>query len=444
MWKALGFSASPYDQRPLAPEPDDAELLVGRGDEATALYTTVESDSQGVMVISGPPGVGKTSFFNVQQYLLESGEAPFGPKLLAARQLAAMYPKDSARAIALRVAQSLHRSVETYCSVNKLKVPKQTREIGKWLSSKGNSGFSIGLDILGFGGSFGRETELPSVADASFESFSDVIACMVAEIVAETDLEGAFIGLDNVENLTDEELGDLLITFRDTLFVIPGVWWVLVGQSGLGSLLQTLDPRVADRLSGSGLELEPISVDELNEAISRRVRRFRSSTKGRAPLPRSTHDALFKASHGEIRFVFRYSNAICTHFVTDIRTDLAALAGKELESHFDKAIGQALAEGFIPEGAARKILREITKKEIDGLHLKPKEKAVLGRICERGEARAKDHAEVGLHTSMQDFSSNYLSKFHRQNLLARRQEGRAAYYRPRGMLALAGDFGLLK
>jgi len=172
---------------------------------------------------------------------------------------------------------------------------------------------------MGFGGSFGREVEIPPVSECTFEMLEDVLECLAGEVVSKLELDGMFIALDNVENLEDDQLSDLLMTFRDTLFMTPNVWWILIGQSGLSSLLQSLDPRVSDRMQGTGLELEPIELNELNEAINRRVKKFRTSAEGQAPLPSSVHEKLYNASHGEIRFVFKYSNAICTEFVANIR-----------------------------------------------------------------------------------------------------------------------------
>ena len=90
----------------------------------------------------------------------------------------------------------------------------------------------------------------------------------------------------------------MLISFRDTLFSIPNLWWVLIGQSGLGSLIQSLDPRVFERISGSGIEVRPIELDELDKAIAIRVSRFHKSGSAKAPLPIETHKQLFEASFG--------------------------------------------------------------------------------------------------------------------------------------------------
>ena len=299
----------------------------------------------------------------------------------------------------------------------------------------------------------GRTAQLPKCADVSFEAVSDAIAAITAEAVSELGFEGVLIALDNLENLGDEQLGQLLISFRDTLFSIPNVWWILIGQSGLGSLIQSLDPRVFERTTGSGIEMKPIEFGELEQAIGLRVTRFHKSKTGKSPLASETHRRLFEASFGEVRFVFKYGNSICAKFVERVRTGImqqpnlkALQAGPEVKKVFEasmnKAIGNMLVNQQIPHNDATSRLREIVQGELNGLFLKPKEKAVLEGIGKAGQARASDFKSFALK-SMQDFSSNYLSKFYAQNLLTRQQEGRSVTYRLRGVALLSHTFGLL-
>lgn len=453
MWEALGFRESPYNTNPLRPRAEDLDLLVGRDSEATELCTQLGSASNGVLVLSGTPGVGKTSFFNVQQYRLENELAPFGPKLLAARHLCPVQPTDDVRKLSLRALDSLHRSLETWCAANSRGVPKETEKLGKWIAGAGNSGFSVGVSILGCGGSLGRSVQLPKSSDASFEAISDAISAITAEAVSELGFDGVLIALDNLENLTDEQLGQVLISFRDTLFSIPNVWWVLIGQSGLGSLIQSLDPRVFERTTGSGIEIKPIEFKELEEAIALRVTRFHKSKAGKSPLTSDTHRRLFEASFGEVRFVFKYGNSICAKVVEKVRSEVLKEPKikemqsdlqfkKAFESALNTALGNMLVNQQIPHHQATSHLRAIVESELHGLFLKPKEKAVLEGIGKAGQARASDFKSFALK-SMQDFSSNYLSKFYAQNLLTRQQEGRAVTYRLRGVTLLSHTFGLL-
>lgn len=295
---------------------------------------------------------------------------------------------------------------------------------------------------------------LPAIKDASFESIADAIHALSSEVNQYLHFDCAAIALDNVENLDDKTLGDLLISFRDTLFSIPNIWWVVIGQSGLGSLIQSLDPRVFERTAGSGLEIKPIELEELHEAISLRVKRFHVSGQGLAPLSKKVHERLFTASHGEMRFVFKYSNSICMKHVEVTRREVLELPPiKALQTKpgykdaFTNALNLAIAKqminSHIPDMKCDSYLRKIVQNEIEGLQLKAREKSVLDSIGDKKQARASDFKDFGMK-SMQDFSSNYLSKLHHQNLLARKQEGRAVNYRLRGISYIAHACGLLK
>lgn len=112
MWGSLGFRESPYNTDPLKARPEDVELLIGRETEAVEFWTNLDTADKGILVLSGSPGVGKTSFLNIQQYLLENGQAPFGPKILAARKLCPVQPKDNVQTLGIRALDSLHKSVE--------------------------------------------------------------------------------------------------------------------------------------------------------------------------------------------------------------------------------------------------------------------------------------------------------------------------------------------
>lgn len=453
MWESLGFRDSPYNTSPLLPRSEDIDLLVGRESEATDLCTQLGTASSGVLILSGTPGVGKTSFFNVQQYRLENDLAPFGPKLLAARTLCPVQPTDDLRKLALRAVDSLHRSVDAWCTLTSTPVPKQIKEIGAWLAGTGASGFSLGISILGCGGSFGRTAQLPKAQDASFEAIADTLAAISSEAVTALGFQSVVVVLDNLENLTDEQLGAMLISFRDTLFSTPNVWWVLIGQSGLGSLIQSLDPRVFERTTGSGIEIRPIELDELHEAIAIRVSKFHRSKGGKSPLGEETHKRLYEASFGEMRFVFKYSNNICAKFVENLRDgvlntpDIKAAQGKpgfkkSFETALNLVIGQMLVNSQMTHQQAASHLRKIVETELKGFYLKPKEIAVLEAIGKAGQARASDYKSFPVR-SMQDFSSNYLSKLHGLSLLTRKQEGRAVNYRLRGIAQLSHAFGLL-
>ena len=443
MWDQLGFKKNPYSTKPLGPSENDVALLIGRSEETIEFSTALESSNGGIFIISGLPGVGKTSFLNIQLYQLERNKLPFGPKITAARQLCPIQPNDSPREIALRALNSLIRSIEIYATEYQQPIPKNIQTIIKWMSQRSlGSGVQYGISIFGIGGNFGTEKVLPHISEITFEAIVDIINSVVQEGLKEFETVGFVIVLDNLENLSEDFLRDTLMIFRDTLFVIENLYWILIGQSGLASLIQTLDNRIFQRLN-SALELKPISGDDLKIAIDVRVKKFHKTGAGSSPISENIYQKLYTCSNGEIRFVFNYCSEICLKFVQNIRISLHKKFAKLNDiSTWNDSIGEFMINNQITDAIAGGCLKEIVEKEFSQLNLKEKDKDILAKIGLIHQARPKDFKNFNIN-SMQDFS-NYLNRFANQGLLLRRQEGRAILYELRGLSKLANEFGLLR
>ena len=442
MWDKLGFLQNPYDTRPLKASEEDVELLIGRDEESIDFVTALEASVSGVTIVSGVPGVGKTSFLNIQQFLLETEQKGFGPKILAARQLCPIWPDDTPGAIGIRALTSLIKSIDTYCELNEVKLPSEAKKIKKWLTNPKEGGFDIGVSILGFGGNFGRNISVPPLNDSNFENIQDIIEIISEEACRELNFRSVVICLDNIENLDDNNLIRILMTFRDTLFNLNRIWWVLIGQTGLDSLIQSLDSRVFQRIAYSN-ELKPISVDELKIAIDKRISKFHIGQKGNSPVSEKIYQKLYNCSNGEIRFVFKYCSGICISFIQAMRKILAKTdkSYNEKEDLYDTILGQNLIGNQIKDDKAIDYLKEIVTKEFIGFHLKQKDVEILAYIASNRQVRPKDYKSLGFKT-MQDFSSNFLNRLASQNLLLRKQEGRAVKYELRGIAILANEFHL--
>lgn len=328
------------------------------------------------------------------------------------------------------------------------------------MSHEGSTaGIDFGLQILGSGGNIALSFDAPPVADASLENWRNILGVIASEVVQTLGYRGIFVVLDNAENVDNEQLTHLLMAFHDTLFTTRSVWWVIIGQSGLYSLIDAADKRVSPRIQGNGIEVPPLSADELHEAIERRVQRYGAQKDALSPISRAVHTQLYEASRGEIRFVLSTSDALLRDIVAEIRKVVMKEFKKRFENltpaegfnkkfkqrfgkGFEQRLGAMLVEKQIPDAIARQNLRKKTSKHLRDLRLKKKELQVLETIGE-GEARASDHQRFKVQT-MQDFSSNYLTKMYDQNLLHRRQADKTVYYGLRGYASLAHQFGLFE
>ncbi|MBI1836419.1 MAG: ATP-binding protein [Flavobacteriia bacterium] len=444
LWEKLGFRENPYNTKPLNVIKSDVDLLMGRETEQIDFLTAIEADEQGIFVLSGVPGVGKTSFFNVQQYLLESQEAPFGPKVLAARKLCPIQQSDEPKNIAIRSIQSFCKSIEEYCNLTKNTIPAETQKVQNWLYQNKPASFNFGITLFGHGGNIAREVHLPSINETTYETLVELLTVIAYEVKTNLGFVSSFIVLDNMENLHEEDLTECLTTFRDTLFTIPNVWWVLIGQSGLPSLIQSTNPKVFQRLSTS-IELNPISVEDLIKAVDIRVQRFHIGQQGSSPISTEIYLKLFDSSNGEIRFVFNYCHDICINLVQTVRKIQSAQKKNLVEQDFERLMGTYLVNNQINDNFSNTCLNNIISVEFNGLYLTRKEKMVLKRIGELKKVKPNHYTEFkdfGIKT-LQEFVSKYLVKLHQQYLLQKRQEGKILTYELRGISVFANEYGLL-
>lgn len=444
LWTKLGFRENPYDTKPLTVNVDDVDLLMGRETEQVDFLTEIEASNDGVFVLSGVPGVGKTSFLNIQQYLIENGHG-YGGNFLAARILCPIQPSDEKKDIAIRCIQSYTKSIQEYCQEKDKKLPKQVQKAIDWVNQNKPSSFEFGISILGSGINYGQEVHLPNLKDATFETLAELIKTLALEVKSELKFEGSFIVLDNLENLHPDDLSDVLITFRDTLFTTTNIWWILIGQSGLYSLIQSTNPKVAQRISGS-LELKPITIENLINAVNIRVKKFHTyQSEGKSLISEEVYLKLFKCSNGEIRFVFNYCSQICVEFVQTVRKFMTLEKLKIDDVSFDKFIGKYITKKEINNDFALLCLKNIITDEFEGLYLTNVEKAVLKKIGELIKVKPSDFKEFksfGVGT-LQQFTNNYLVKMADQNLLLRRQEGKNVTYELRGVASLSLEYELL-
>lgn len=442
MWKSLGFMENPYDVKPLKVDKNDVEMLIGREDKGIEFFTSIESGNEGIVVISGMPGVGKTSFFNVQQYKIENVGLIDNSKYLSARILCPIQPSDDPRAIAERIVYTYTKSIIEYCNITKKSIPSKVKGINNWISNKNDSSFDVGLQIAGFGGNLGRSVSLPSIKDSTFENIQDAIELLTDSVVNELHFSGAFICLDNIENIENAQLSALLMSLRDTLFSIKCIWWILIGQSGLATLIQTIDKRVSDRITGSGFELSSITCDEMIEAINKRIERFHDKKKRAILMNADIYKHLYAASGGELRFIFKYCNSIFMSLVNKIKQGLVKKHKEINEEVVSALLGGAMIENEIPKGVAEAQLKEIIGNEIEKLELRAKDIKIINYLNINGTIRPSEYEKIGFK-SMQDFYTNYLKHLLDKDLLVKEQIGKEVKYRLRGLSYLATEYNLL-
>jgi hypothetical protein len=324
-------------------------------------------------------------------------------------------------------------------------IPSETKKIISWLTQNKPVTISGGASAFGFGVEGSVETHISSIHDITYDGLVDILEALSNEVIEKLNDKGSFIVLDNLENLHPDDLGEMLITFRDTLFNLKNIWWVLIGQRGLNSMIQAMDPRVAQRIT-SHIDLKGILVDDLIKAVDARAIKFhKTKTAGQSPISKSIYTKLFESSNGEIRFVFKYCNDICLELVRSVHTYILKEKIPLDDNSFQRQMGSYLLKKRIDDIHADHFLKGIIQEDIGGLHLSQIEKSVLKKIGEINSVKPSDFAEfrkIGVK-SKQDFTNRYISGLIGHDLILRKQQGKVITYELRGIALFALEFEIL-
>lgn len=397
VWEEFGFSGNPYFTTPLEVNERHYQLFTAREKESAAFLTMMDATDGAFVVVSGDIGIGKTSFVNAQQHLLASGKAGWGQTLVPCVRATTLQSNETATALAQRIVHDAVQNIVAYCRNNRKAVPKECAVVRDWLSYKpSRTGYQLTLGPIGVGVS----TFLPPVADATILTWRDILEVLADQVREELDAAGLIVFLDNAETLPVSALAALLMDYRDHFLSIKGVWWVLIGQTGLYKRLDSIDRRVSQRISGRGVELSHLSADAFHEAIRRRVQAFRKRDDADSPLSLPIHDLLFQASYGEVRFVFDVGNSLVQRIIEEIRVAVAGelrdvVSPVVLQRELNRALMAALIDNRIPDDLAKSVLARIADE-----HMSDQSDQVRRRLGMFGTDRVSrnDFARFGFQT----------------------------------------------
>ncbi|MGH8564004.1 MAG: hypothetical protein ACREXW_07885 [Gammaproteobacteria bacterium] len=444
MWEEFGFTQTPYRVTPLEANAADFDLFTSRDREGDKFQTMMDSSEGAFVVVSGDIGIGKTSFVNIQQHVLGADMAGWGQKLAPCLRITPLTIADDPTLLARRIVHDAVQNIEYYCARNVIRVPRTCETIRDWLSFRASpSGYQLTLGLLGVG----QNWSLPPVGDATLETWRDVLEAMAGEVRKEMRVSGFIVCLDNAETLTQSQLTSVLMSYRDTLFSIKGIWWVLIGQSRLYEQIDAIDRRVSQRISGNGVELSHLDVQQFQDAIERRVRAYRNREDAVSPLSMKLHDLLFQAACGEVRFVFDTANTLVTEIVTSVRasakSELVGLASSTvLERALTAALKELLIDRQIPDDLAITTLKKITTDATADIRKSPRTVELLQLIGEDAVTKG-DYGRFSFG-SPGEFLTDYLEPLHARGVLGCPPREGEPSYRLKGFAWLLRKLEMLR
>jgi len=213
------------------------------------------------------------------------------------------------------------------------------------------------------------------------------------------------------------------MSYRDTLFTIEGIWWVLIGQSGLYRQIDQIDRRVSQRISGSGVELSHFTLEEFHKMIEQRVQVYKHRDDAKSPLSKHIHDLLFQASCGEIRFVFDTANTLVKKTEARVRLQASGnlpenMASPEvLQRLLTETLQKELIDRQIPDQWAIPVLGSMSEQAITDLHEAASTRDILEKFGD--DTIRKDAFERFGFVSAEEFVTGFLEPLRSRGFLGR-------------------------
>jgi DNA-binding MarR family transcriptional regulator len=362
VWELYGLSSNPFVVKPITVSKGEVphESFVGRQAELKRLYKLFGSTGGSRVIVSGPIGVGKTTFVNhARRHAIESGFfSPLGEIRVSRRWNETDFIVETLAAVYYSLRLTTQRPKGTDKILARLKpFFEQGVEV--------KTGVSVSTPLGGVGFS-PSTTTLAGVPTFTFYSnlFEEVIGQLL-----DAGFKQVILHYNNFEEFEEHEadLIALMQRLRD-FFITGNVHFVFVAAQPVVPFLYR-SKKISEVLSDSPIQLGALSKDEAFEIIESRVRYLASPGYASSnPVTRGTVHELFGLYGGSLRWV------------------LNSLSTAVLEATNDRPI-------LLTPSLSREILFAAGQKRFEA-DLSPKIRTVLVEINQRRESTNKQLCEA--------------------------------------------------
>lgn len=285
--------------------------------------------------------------------LQESVDNRVGPVYIPCRKIFQLDPStppaDFHLNVMLEVAQTLldeHKSLRAPAGRTRA---AKNKNLERFLNSAQVKSFSAGAWVV----NGGITTETNTGIGFERSGFEKAVFDWLAEVFPETSSGGVVCIIDNLELLqTSTKAREAIEAFRDTLFSIRGLRWVLCGALGIVHGIAS-SPRLEGRLH-KPIVLEDLKEEHAPEVFRNRVKAFRLNARARLPMTESNFVELFDIMRGNIRSVLSECDDFCSWVA-----DRAELPEDFDEAFFETWLQEELENNF---NAIRSELRPAAMK----------------------------------------------------------------------------------
>ncbi|MDG6996858.1 MAG: hypothetical protein JRN52_13135 [Nitrososphaerota archaeon] len=403
IWSDLGFVRNPYDYKPLKVNEDDRSIFVGRSNEERQFKLEVSGRQGGIVMVEGRVGVGKTSFVNMMQYDKwkgTAGESKRSGKMMPCFETIELKENIETTDFMLSVLSNFMYSLERIHGTRRVEANQKLFAGKELIANTLKSGYGFSISILGSGFGASKQTMRNPPSVTVLSTVNHVMNECFEAASKQFGYEAFIIPVNNLDAISDESVTAFLNSARDTLLSIGQVWWILTARLGFFSYLETHARRVSEMVTGTPVRLEPLSLEEVHNAVEKRMVKFAiPHVKTVSIVPQEIVDYLHKVSNGEIRYAFKRLSDLVYQFRLGFPS-----------------------ERQIPARVGLEILRSIAQNRVNELNLTERERKILQRSAEIGTFRVRDFALFGV-SSLQNFQRD-ITKFSKMGLLNREEKNK--------------------
>lgn len=313
----FNLSGDPFFQEPLTAEPEDSErtrdLFVGRTNDLRLLGNQVVgagSRASTRAVVSGAPGVGKTSLVNRLKNELVAERSP--AVLCAAspvRIQAAMMPDDF-RAEVLRTLLLIRSTLlDDGDKKNDAELPAEQdfwRRVARMLNGEDIDTGGFSLSAAGAGVGMSRAVSRIASERRSLSLHSELAQAFA--YLARGGKRRTLVHVNNLENLSSDAATaarQLVQNIRDDL-LLPESHWLFVGTTDIVETVITAGPTQVQGIFPVHVELTPLAPPEVAELLRRRYQAMRRGLKKVVPpVAIGAAETLYSLYHGDLRNFLR-------------------------------------------------------------------------------------------------------------------------------------------
>ena len=306
LWHTYNLRRSPFFQETLGQEnePDHSlDLFVARKQDARQILTAIASSSSSREVVTGMPGVGKTT---LTQYVKAQAIAH---GYLSVSTPISLANTDNSDRLLEKLLSYVYEALITHeraKAILKHEAVDTARQIVRVFKFRD---LSAQLNVLGSGGGWDVQTQFvnPQTFSASL-AVPSLLRDLVQLARQELKANGIIIHMNNVENMTASQQAHAGVVLRDIrdLTLLPGFHYILVGTSD--AIREIIQPHPQLRsVFGIARHLEPLTGAEFRDLLERRYERLRLNTRHpvQCPIEWQAVEEVYRQFQGDLRGALR-------------------------------------------------------------------------------------------------------------------------------------------